>query len=78
MSMLQVGREETEKRLKVLQRLRTMQVDEERLTLEIQKYKDSDPEMLEQMKNEIQVFFCFLQQEISSVLQMWNFECLSC
>lgn len=54
--MLQVGREETEKRIKLLQRLQTMKMDEERITLEIQKYKDSDPEMLEKMKNDIQVW----------------------
>lgn len=48
-----VGREDTEKRQKLLQSLQVMRADEERLTLEIQKYKDSDPEALEKMKNEI-------------------------
>ena len=50
-----VGREETEKRIKLLPRLQAMKVDEEKITLEIQKYRDSDPEMLEKLKNEIQM-----------------------
>lgn len=50
-----IGREETEKRLQLLERLQSMKVDEERLTAEIQKYKDSDPETFEKMKKEIQI-----------------------
>lgn len=52
---LQVGREDTDKRLKLLQKLQTMKGEEEKLTLEIQKYRDSDPEALEKMKKEITV-----------------------
>lgn len=52
---VKVGREDTEKRLQLLQKLQTMKGEEERLTLEIQKFRDSDPEALEKMKKEIKI-----------------------
>lgn len=53
LNQLQVGREDTEKRLQLLQRLQAMKGEEDKLTLEIQKFRDSDPEALEKMKREI-------------------------
>lgn len=50
-----VGREDTEKRMKLLQNRQNLLADEEKLTLELQKYKESDPETLERKKQEIKV-----------------------
>ncbi|KAK3923813.1 Meiotic nuclear division protein 1-like protein, partial [Frankliniella fusca] len=50
-----VGREDTEKRMKILQNRQIMLADEEKLTLELQKYKESDPETLERKKKEIKI-----------------------
>ncbi|XP_034244349.1 meiotic nuclear division protein 1 homolog [Thrips palmi] len=52
---IKVGREDTEKRLQLLQKLQTMKGEEDKLTLEIQKFRDSDPEALEKMKKEIKI-----------------------
>ncbi|KAE8745592.1 hypothetical protein FOCC_FOCC007703 [Frankliniella occidentalis] len=50
-----VGREDTDKRMKLLQNRQNLLADEEKLTLELQKYKESDPETLERKKQEIKV-----------------------
>lgn len=50
-----LGREESDERNTVLEDISSLKAEATRLTDEIQKYKDSDPEVLEQMKQQIQV-----------------------
>lgn len=51
----QVGREETNQRLEVLENIEKLKKEKECVLKELQKYKDSDPEVLEQMKVQIKV-----------------------
>lgn len=50
-----LGREESDERNTILENISSLKTEATRLTDEIQKYKDSDPEVLEQMKQQIQV-----------------------
>ncbi|KAG8276967.1 meiotic nuclear division protein 1 homolog [Homalodisca vitripennis] len=50
-----VGREDTNSRQELLKKLQAAKLEEGKLLQEIQKFKDSDPEVLEQMKNEMKV-----------------------
>ncbi|XP_047108637.1 meiotic nuclear division protein 1 homolog [Schistocerca piceifrons] len=50
-----LGREESDERTTILENIASLKTEEARLKDEIQKYKDSDPEVLEQMKQQIQV-----------------------
>ncbi|XP_049774454.1 meiotic nuclear division protein 1 homolog isoform X2 [Schistocerca cancellata] len=49
-----LGREESDERTTILENIASLKTEEARLKDEIQKYKDSDPEVLEQMKQQIQ------------------------
>ncbi|XP_047992475.1 meiotic nuclear division protein 1 homolog [Leguminivora glycinivorella] len=49
-----VGREATEERTEILKLLEEMTKKEEALKKELQKYRDSDPEYIAQLKNEIE------------------------
>lgn len=53
--LLQVGREESETRTETLNNLKELEEKRDSLTKEIQKYRDSDPEVLAQMKENIKV-----------------------
>ena len=53
--LLQVGREEDEARTEALTSLEELQETQNKLQTEIQKYRDSDPEVLTQMKENIKV-----------------------
>lgn len=50
-------RQKTEERLGILSQLLELKTRKEELTTELKKYKDCDPEVLEQMKKDIQVGF---------------------
>uniref|UniRef100_A0A1B6M0L2 Meiotic nuclear division protein 1 homolog n=1 Tax=Graphocephala atropunctata TaxID=36148 RepID=A0A1B6M0L2_9HEMI len=50
-----VGREDTNARQELLKKIETAKSKEIKLFQEIQKFKDSDPEVLEQMKSDIKV-----------------------
>ncbi|XP_045138018.1 meiotic nuclear division protein 1 homolog isoform X1 [Portunus trituberculatus] len=50
-----VGREEDEARTEALASLKELQETQNKLQIEIQKYRESDPEVLAQMKESIQV-----------------------
>ncbi|XP_069682875.1 meiotic nuclear division protein 1 homolog [Periplaneta americana] len=50
-----IGREPTEERTQILEKVAKLKSEEELLLKEIQKYKDSDPEVMEKMKNQTQV-----------------------
>lgn len=50
-----VGREETNERSEILQTLKKVEKQEAELKKELQKYRDSDPEYIAQLRNEIQV-----------------------
>lgn len=46
----QVGREETDQRTEILGRMQQLKNEEKTLLMEIQKYKNSDPEVLENLQ----------------------------
>ena len=52
---LKVGREEDEARTKALRSLKELEETQNKLKIEIQKYHDSDPEVLAHMKENIEV-----------------------
>ncbi|XP_067010682.1 meiotic nuclear division protein 1 homolog [Anabrus simplex] len=49
------GREDTKERSEVLESISKLKLEEEKLVKEIQKYQDSDPEVLEQMQKQTQI-----------------------
>lgn len=50
-----MGREETSSRQELLKQLEAMKNEEKRFLNELQKYKDSDPEVLDKKRKEIEV-----------------------
>lgn len=50
------GREETEDRANTLNIIDTLKEEEAKLLAEVQKYKDSDPQVIEEMKQQIEVY----------------------
>lgn len=57
--MIQVGREPDENRFETLAELEKLKLEEERLKKEMQKYRDSDPDYIADLKKETQVLFTF-------------------
>lgn len=53
--LLQVGREESEERTEILRHLKEVEEKKAHLNKEIQKYRDSDPEVLATMKEDTKV-----------------------
>lgn len=49
---MQIGRENSDERQALLVRITDLQLEQEELLKEIQKYKDNDPEFLEQLQKE--------------------------
>lgn len=52
---MQKGREDNEERNLILNQLTKLKNEEDNLKKQIQKYKDSDPEVIEKLKSDIKV-----------------------
>ncbi|XP_054269550.1 meiotic nuclear division protein 1 homolog [Macrosteles quadrilineatus] len=65
-----VGREDTSARQELIKKIELLKGEENKLILEIQKYKDSDPEVLEQMKTDIKALKEAINRWTDNIFQL--------